>query len=143
MTNVCITGMHRSGTPMIAHALSRAGLFLGDPQDLHGPSDDNPDGYWEHKRIVAINDDLLELFGGGWDLPPQLAPGWLLEPRVHDMASRALTIFDQLRTHEHWGWKDPRCALTLPFWLSQCPDLFVVACVRNPLEVANSLRRRG
>ena len=44
----------------------------------------------------------------------------------------------------HWGLKDPRFALTLPFWQPLLPDPFVVICLRHPLAVAHSLMmRRG
>src|SRR5207237_264153 len=42
-----------------------------------------------------------------------------------------------------WGWKDPRTSLTIPLWLELVPDLRVVVCLRNPLDVALSLRKRG
>jgi hypothetical protein len=43
----------------------------------------------------------------------------------------------------HWGWKDPRNSLTIPFWRRLIPSLKVVVCVRNPIEVAHSLFVRG
>ena len=39
--------------------------------------------------------------------------------------------------------KDPRTSVTAPFWISRLPGLRFVVCVRNPLEVAASLRARG
>jgi hypothetical protein len=42
-----------------------------------------------------------------------------------------------------WGWKDPRNSLTLPFWREVVPALRIVVCVRNPVEVAISLRNRN
>jgi hypothetical protein len=42
-----------------------------------------------------------------------------------------------------WGWKDPRNCLTLPFWRKLLPELNVLVIVRNPLEVAYSLRNRN
>jgi hypothetical protein len=44
---------------------------------------------------------------------------------------------------EPWGWKDPRTSLTAPFWAQRLAGLRFVVCVRNPLEVAASLRARG
>src|SRR5262249_8371906 len=41
------------------------------------------------------------------------------------------------------GWKDPRNCLTLPFWRKLLPELKVLVIVRNPLEVAYSLRNRN
>src|SRR4029453_5698696 len=42
-----------------------------------------------------------------------------------------------------WGWKDPRTSLTLPFWQQLLPELKTVVVVRNPLEVAHSMRERN
>ena len=41
-----------------------------------------------------------------------------------------------------WGWKDPRTTILLPFWQMLIPNLRFVIGVRNPLEVARSLRKR-
>ena len=46
-----------------------------------------------------------------------------------------------VKGYDHWGWKDPRNSLTLPFWKELLPNLKVVVCVRNPIEVIASLRR--
>ena len=40
-----------------------------------------------------------------------------------------------------WGWKDPRNSLTLPFWQDLLPGLKTLIMVRNPLEVAHSMKR--
>ena len=42
-----------------------------------------------------------------------------------------------------WGWKDPRNSLTLPFWQDLLPGLKTLIIVRNPLEVAYSMRERN
>jgi hypothetical protein len=41
-----------------------------------------------------------------------------------------------------WGWKDPRTALTRPFWQNLVGDMRYVICVRNPSDVALSLAKR-
>ena len=43
-------------------------------------------------------------------------------------------------TERNWGWKDPRNSLTLRFWQGLLPKLKVIIMVRNPLEVAYSMR---
>ena len=42
-----------------------------------------------------------------------------------------------------WGWKDPRNSLTLPFWQDLLPGLKTLMMVRNPLEVAYSMKERN
>jgi len=64
VSTVCIAGMHRSGTSMVARLLSDCGVYLGSPQDLLPPQPDNPKGYFEHKGMLALNEALLEHLGG-------------------------------------------------------------------------------
>ena len=63
---IAITGMHRSGTSMITRALHDSGLHLigTGAEELIDPAEDNPEGFWENKAIVACNDELLEATGG-------------------------------------------------------------------------------
>lgn len=139
---VCIAGMHRSGTSMVARLLNVCGLYLGREQDILPPNPTNPEGHWEHERIVEINDELLAEFGGGWDYPPDLS-GLSDRRRVSRLEQKARAVLEQFAGHDVWGWKDPRNSLTLPFWRPLVGTMSVVICVRNPLEVALSLRRRG
>src|SRR5262249_29425731 len=63
--------------------------------------------------------------------------------RLQDVRSAADELTRRFPPDRCWGWKDPRSSLTLPFWRSVLPDLKVVTCVRNPLDVASSLHHRG
>jgi hypothetical protein len=140
---ICIAGMHRSGTSMIARLLNVRGIYLGPDEDLFPATPDNPEGHWEHATFVRINEEILATLGAGWDYPPDASSfsenGGLLAP-LEEEATLLLHRFDG---QQLWGWKDPRTSLTLPFWQKLIDDLKVVVCVRNPLEVAESLHRRG
>lgn len=142
---VAITGMHRSGTSMITRGLHQSGLHLigGEADALLEAADDNPEGFWENKAIVACNDDLLEATGGAWDNPPTLLPSAVDDPRVGEVVEPATAALAGLAENDRWGFKDPRLCLTASFWLDLQPDLRFVICVRNPLEVALSLKRRN
>lgn len=139
---IAIAGMHRSGTSMVAQFLHRCGVFLGPDTVLMPAADQNPEGFWEHVQVVEINDELLSLAGGGWDYPPAGPIDWN-HARFDPVRTRAERVFADFRDHPQWGWKDPRTSLTLPFWRTVVDDLRVVAVVRNPLEVALSLRQRN
>ena len=129
---------------MVAQALRSCGLYLGDESALIGPDENNPAGYWEHRDIVQLNDRILARLGGSWESPPAHPVSWPDYERLSDLRNEARSVLDgEFAGAEHWGWKDPRNSLTLPFWLELEPDLLVVMCVRNPLEVAESLDRRG
>jgi|Deesub1362A_J573_1020465.scaffolds.fasta_scaffold00087_91 hypothetical protein len=140
---VCITGMHRSGTSMVTRLLNLCGLYLGQESDLMEPAPDNPEGFWENKSFVGLNDMILAELGGAWDLPPLVEDGWEQQPEFNRFKSKAISLVQRFKGHEAWGWKDPRNSLTLPFWKSLLPDMKVVVCLRNPLEVAWSLIKRN
>lgn len=139
----CILGMHRSGTSMIARLLNLAGLDIGpDDQLYQAHAVDNPEGYWENIQFVDMSDELLALAGGTWREPPPFRLDSLPEDRRLSMLNRAAGLPLTLRLRDPWGWKDPRATLTLPFWQQAYPDLKVVICLRNPLEVAHSMSKR-
>lgn len=140
---VCIAGAPRSGTSMVTRLLHLCGMDLGPESDLMPPAPDNPDGFWENVRFVEINADILNAFGGAWDCPPALPNGWMDDACLAHCTTKAETLSETFAGHEPWGWKDPRNSLTLPFWLRLFPEMKVVVCLRNPLEVALSLYQRA
>jgi hypothetical protein len=140
---VCIAGMHRSGTSMVARLLNLCGLSLGEAGELLEPASDNPAGYWENTHFSVLNEKILARLGGAWDMPPPLAAGWESQAGLASLRAEAERLVDHFRAYPVWGWKDPRNSLTLPFWKSVIPDLKVVICLRHPLAVAWSLNARG
>jgi hypothetical protein len=139
---VCVGGMHRSGTSMVTNLLRLCGLHLGAETDMLPPAIDNPEGYWESVKFRELNDEILTALGGKYDAPPRPPKGWEEREELGPLREKAEAILRELATDGHWGWKDPRNSLTLPFWLSLLPQMKVIICVRNPLEVALSERRR-
>ena len=140
---VSIAGMHRSGTSMVTRVLHACGLFLGGEEELIRPALDNPEGFWENLNFVDLNNEILARFGGRWDAPPAFPSRWEFDSAVAPLLGRAYELVERFNGQTHWGWKDPRNSLTLPFWRRVIPSLKVVVCVRNPLEVAHSLFVRG
>jgi hypothetical protein len=140
---ICITGMHRSGTSMVARLLSLCGFYLGPYKELLRAAPDNEAGFWENPDFVLMNDNLLAMVHAGWDCPPSDNELWSPRPELDGWLTKAEQLIDGLSTYGRWGWKDPRTSLTLPFWLRLIPDLKVIICVRNPLEVARSLSARN
>lgn len=137
---LCLAGMHRSGTSLIASLLHGCGLDLGPENDLLPPAPNNPHGFWESRSFLRLNEDLLRELGGSWDDPPARdVAGWQREPLLHPLRKRAEKLLIRFEGREPWGWKDPRNCLTLPLWRELLPDMKVLICVRNPLAVAESL----
>ncbi len=140
---ICILGMHRSGTSLIAGLLNLLGVYLGPEEHIMRPAEDNPKGFWEHDLLTALNDEILARLGGSWHEPPIFPSGWESSPQLADLRQRARAILQEdFGTAELWGWKDPRTCLTLPFWQKLLPSLQYVICLRNPVDVARSLERR-
>lgn len=128
---------------MVARLLARSGVYLGPEKDLLAPGPDNPEGYWENREFLRVNDELLDRYGGAWDVVPAFPESWWERPELDDLRAQARAVVEQFDGRGVWGWKDPRNSLTLPFWRSLVPGLRVVVCVRNPLEIARSFMRRG
>ena len=127
---------------MVTRLLHCCGLALGSESDLMPPQADNPDGFWEHLGFVALNDELLSELGGAWDLPPRPDEDFT-SARLDPLRLKARLLIEKFDSASVWGWKDPRNSLTLPFWQQLLPGLKTVVVVRNPLEVAHSMRERN
>jgi glycosyltransferase involved in cell wall biosynthesis len=140
---IAVAGMHRSGTSMVAHALKLADVYLGADRDLYAPTHENPDGYWEHTGFVGLNNEILARLGGGWERPPAVPARFGDDDRLSGLEAEATRLVAEFHGHDGWAWKDPRNSLTIGLWREVVPGLAVVVCVRNPLEVMLSLRRRG
>jgi hypothetical protein len=140
---VCVVGMHRSGTSAIASLLEPIGVHLGSVADLRDDAAGDPHGYWEHRGLKAVSEDLLHRLGADWHRPPVLAAGWQDAPALDDLRAHARRVIAaHAQDHALWGWKDPRASLTLPFWTPLLPPTRYVVCLRHPLEAARSLESR-
>jgi hypothetical protein len=127
---------------MVARLLQACGLFLGREKEL-GFDSNNGESHFENVKFVELNDQILGRLGGSWNNPPKFPAGWEAAPQVESLTKQAKKLIKRLSVQDYWGWKDPRNSLTLPFWRRIVPDLGLVICLRNPLEVAHSLRKRG
>lgn len=130
---ICVAGMPRSGTSLVTQLLHRCGLTLGPPEQLMPASINNTDGFWENLTFVQLNERLLAANDGRWFAPPAT-----LRP-TPEITAQAKAILAKFEGQEPWGWKDPRNALTLPFWKGLLPSMKVLVCVRHPAETAASL----
>lgn len=142
---ILICGMHRSGTSLFAQILNSCGLYLGpESQMMQAHSDDNPSGYWEYLSEVRFADSLLSRIESSWvNLNKVFSNTWLKELNIEEEKQNAVELFKPLMdSGEIWGWKDPRASILLPFWKTVFPNLKVVICLRNPLEVSFSLSKR-
>ncbi|CAN5317808.1 hypothetical protein BH20ACT9_BH20ACT9_14880 [soil metagenome] len=141
---VCVTGMHRSGTSLVARVVNLLGVDFGGERHRMAPSDANQRGYWEPRPIVALNDDLLRTLGGSWREPPALVDGWERDVRLDGHRAHARRVVRRVLGDGPGlvGWKDPRTSLLLPFWRTVTPVWRTIVVVRDPDEVVASLQAR-
>ena len=140
---ICIVGMHRSGTSMIAGLVNRSGLDLGPADRLLKADKANPLGHFEHRGFLDIDRKLLKHFRATWHCPPDLPPNWENAPSLSPLLHQARALAASFPRHKSWGWKEPRASLFLPFWRKAIPNMRFLICLRNPLEVAQSLEKRN
>ncbi len=146
---ICILGMHRSGTSAVARALNLLGPYIGRPEHMMKPVEgDNPQGFWENMLIYTLHEKILSSLSSSWDsiMPP---PGeWWKQPVLGRHRGNLINIIEhEFGGHDLWMWKDPRTSLLLPFWQNVAQERGIeISCVisiRNPLDVAASLKRRN
>lgn len=144
---VVITGMHRSGTSLVASWLSSLGINLGEnllAADVH-----NPHGYFEDTDFRKLQGEILTDVTPGDD-GGHRDWGWTENERLDRSRlsrwagpARALAAARTGRPGQ-WGWKDPRTSLLLDFWDETLDgQAFYVLLYRFPWEVADSMQRSG
>ena len=142
---ILVLGMHRSGTSALTRVLGLCGAAL--PGRILGPTPANIKGFWEPPEIVAIHDELLAALSSDWDDPSEFPLDWLNSPSAAAFKKRLRSTFsDIFGDQDLVVLKDPRICRFVPLWISILKSLaitpvFVIA-VRNPLEVAASLKAR-
>ncbi|VXD15182.1 hypothetical protein PL8927_380087 [Planktothrix serta PCC 8927] len=136
-TVLVITGMHRSGTSLIATILQEAGVYLGD--QLIGANRGNIRGHFEDVEFVQFHQTVLRSQNLDID-------GWMIQPHkqiLPEYVTAAKTLITRKSQRNLWGWKDPRTTLFLNFWQTLIPQAKFIFVYRSPWEVVDSLYRRG
>jgi hypothetical protein len=129
----------RSGTSCVTGLLELCGFDLGrNIRVLRNPTPMNPRGHFEHDLLFAINERLLVEAGPfGAFAPPSRDELMALAANRQNYFRIFLKDFDGELC------KDPLFCLTLAAWLNVWPELRrAVFCLRNPAEVAVSMRKR-
>lgn len=135
-----ITGMHRSGTSLVARLLHLAGADLGDPRSFYPADRWNPDGYFEQREVQAVNISLVQ--GIWWKLAYLRLPS--RRTILERAAARRRRLERAVARFQGLAVKDARFCLTLPAWLAHGARVTgVLICLREPIDVARSLRRRN
>jgi hypothetical protein len=140
---IMVLGMHRSGTSVVTRGLQALGVNIGT--DFIESQSDNPTGYWENPKIVALNERVLAAFGLSWFSTGRIADADWQGPAIAALRTEAADMLAATYFHYPlWGFKDPRTLRLLPFWQNM-PASFeqlYILVIRNPLSIAGSLFSR-
>ena len=142
MKTFVVLGMHRSATSLMGNGLHKNDVHMGDM--LLPPGKNNPKGYFENRRFVDLNREILGAAGKRrdcWDDPPSreaiLAVRGQFAKRIEELVKQ------ESKGHELWGWKDPRTTLTIELFLPYLTNPHWVCTFRDPIEVGKSLHHRN
>lgn len=133
---VCITGMHRSGTSLLASWLYKQGLKI-DSGGLLGVAVGNQKGHFEDEEIMKFQADLIK--NARFE-----SKGWIVKAPIHvnGFDEGVQEILKKREVIPQWGWKDPRTVLLLNEWDKTVKDLKFVFIWREADDVINSLIKR-
>ena len=143
---ILILGMHRSGTSALTRVINLLGFNL--PKNLIPASQHNVKGFWETQVLVDFHDRVLESAGSYWHDWSKFNPNWYVSPLFNEFREELkLILLSEFGPNGPIVVKDPRICRILPLWLAVLNELqiktVVVIPIRNPLEVARSLRQRN
>jgi len=136
---VVVLSLSRSGSSLLARLLHEVlGVDFGEPIDHIPANRTNPDGFFENREVLKLNEDVLASIGAGVFQPPPL--GYFLHSGLEDHVARMRRViefyFSEAATI---GIKDPRLALTLPVWRAASPPIVPVIIFRDPGAAASSI----
>ncbi len=133
---IILVGMQGSGLSLTATVLQSAGLNLGEELMSAGAgitrgNNESLDFYNFHQRLLKKNN----LDPNGWDLK---GVGTL--DKADEAEAREIIEINKTKL---WGWKDPRTVLFLDLWATLIPNACFLFIYQSPVEVADSLYRKG
>lgn len=140
MGPILISGMHKSGTSLVALIMQSLGVEFGS--NLLEPNSDNPDGYCEDLNAIKLNRLALTRLGldPDWgELKRSICSENITNSEWKDLAKSYITSRAQSRSI--WGWKDPRNSILLNEWMEVDPTIKVLAVFRSPWDVIESFSR--
>jgi hypothetical protein len=150
MRDVFVLGCGRSGTSMIAGALSGAGYYMGER--LVEPRECNPKGFFESRDINALNESIMvdavpsrpeQTDNAALRRIPLPKQMWLAVLPTDAPMKRSAAIDRQIAQavgHRPYCYKDPRLCYTLDVWRSHLRGDEVFVCIfRHPAAVAASI----
>lgn len=128
--SVVVLGMHRSGTSLLVGLLEKYGYSLGSVSKKTSPL--KPTGTRENFELRTINNQILKFNNASWDQPNKIL-------KTNDQIEQKMKLFSMTLHNKKWALKDPRMLLTYNLWKKVLPEHHIVATIRHPFQVAQSL----
>jgi hypothetical protein len=131
-----VTGMHKSGTTLVADVLQQSGVSMVESYDPGSGYDSGR--FTERPSVRRINSELLARSLDGRiraRLPAELAVDDPVRVRMREV------LAGSHRGSGPWGFKDPRLCLTYHLWQPLLPGHRIVAVYRHPAQVMRRFRR--
>jgi hypothetical protein len=139
-----VMGFHRSGTSLLTAGCERLGYSIGSG-DLNASNIDNPRGYFENRRLVKLNEEIMRELESEWDDILFSFDGRQAETEekflvpIQHFIEQEFLCFKSAR----YVLKDPRTMQTYGVWRGAfrriglaTPEIVFIS--RNPLECAES-----
>lgn len=116
---------------------------MGDETQLVEKSTENHKGFWERRDVRQICDALLYAAGADWWKIANLNLDAIPHAALHEQRRKFQATISDLNQSPVWVLKEPRLCLLLPLLVDFIRQPTCIHVVRNPLEVAHSLRARN
>lgn len=139
---IVVFGMHRSGTSCVGELLVAMGAYFGPQGTANGGSAENPHGLFERRDLRRVCHFLLQQARAEWWTVSRFAPDRVSAEACAEADEMLAAILADLDGHRPWFIKEPRLCLLLPILRERLGKVVTVYVWRDPLEVAESLRRR-
>ena len=140
---ICLAGMHRSGTSLMASYLEKCGVSMGPVLVKAGIG--NEKGHFEDRGLVDFHKSILKASNNFWiktHTADTFNPNIIVKMSAEEK-KQAQKIVDERRSRQvSWGFKDPRSALLLNIWDELIPEAKYIFVYRSPELVIDSLYRR-
>lgn len=138
-----LLGMHRSGTSVVTGLLGLCGAWVGDQKELTGAGKENPKGFFERRDIRNICDSLLFSAGADWWKVSDFQAPMVPDDALAEFGPKFGNIVNGLKAHGPCVIKEPRLCLLFPLLHEFVEFPVIVHTIRNPVEIAKSLRTRN
>jgi hypothetical protein len=142
---ILVLGVGRSGTSALARVLNLLGARL--PEQVLEPNQGNPLGYWEPKRLLEINEEILGTLGRSWHDPRPIPSSWFRSKAAYAFQERiSAEIASCYGNAPLILIKEPRICRLAPLYLDALDVLgieqLVILLIRHPAEAIQSIQER-